>query len=453
VNELTSPSVTMSTTKQGRQRMRPMEARTAVSGSLGSALEYLDFALYGALSATLFPALFFNGLGSTGGLLASFATFGVGLAARPVGAIVFGYLGDRIGRKPILFITLLLMGSSSVLIGILPTGQGAGIATILVGLRFIQGFSLGGEATGTQIMMMEHSDKSRRGLLGALVMIGSPISQVLANLVLLGLSASLTTEQFQSWGWRVPFLCTVVIIVLAVFIRLKLEETPAFVSKQEVDLQIEKPRQNGLRVFVTHPRQVARMVLVWSSSALNFFLIAVYGLSYLPATTGMSSQVALTILMVANAVSVFFTLGGGFVSDRIGRKPVLYFGLGGSFIGIALFFTAVSSNVVTTGLIVTLVLCSIQFIQGAQPALFAEQFPTEVRFSGSAMSYTLANLLFSAPAPFIATALSAVGGAKLVMVFAFLVLIVSAVALWKTKDLRHLDLTAFTADERPKSRV
>ncbi|WP_171041468.1 MFS transporter [Sinomonas susongensis] len=424
-----------------------------MSGALGSALEYFDFALYGALSATLFPTLFFNNLGPTGGLLASFVTFGVGIAARPIGAIIFGHLGDRLGRKPILFATLLLMGGSSVLIGILPTGQGIGIAAVLVGLRFIQGLSLGGETSGNQIMTMEHSDKSRRGLLGSFNMIGSPISQVLANLVLVGLNSTLTTEQFASWGWRIPFLGSILIIVMAVFIRLKLEETPAFVTKQDAGVLAGKPQRSGLRVFATHPRQVALTTLAWGSSALCFFLIAVYGLSYLPATTGMSSQAALTILMIANGVSALFIIAGGFLSDRIGRKPVFFLGLVGSFVGIGLFFTVASSNVVITGLIVTLVLCSIQFLGGAQPALFAEQFPTEVRFSGSAMSYTLANLIFSAPGPFIATALSAVGGTKLVMLFAFLVTIASVVAVWKSKDGRRLDLATFTADEPAESKL
>ncbi|MDF3311223.1 MFS transporter [Rhodococcus sp. T2V] len=433
-----------------RKHSRPMEARAVVSGALGSALEYFDFAVYGALAATLFPTLFFHELGSTGALLASFATFGVGFVARPVGAIVFGHLGDRIGRKPILFATLLLMGGSSILIGLLPTGHGFGIAALLVGLRFIQGFSLGGEAIGNQLMTMEHGDKSRRGLLGAFIIMGSPISQVLANLVLVVLSTTLTDNQFETWGWRVPFLGSIIIVVVAVFIRLKIEETPAFVANKDIDLRVEKRRSAGLRVLATHPRQVSLLTLAWGGSSLSFYLIAVYGLSYLPKETGMSSQTAFVILMVANGASIFFALAGGFVCDRIGRKPVFLFGLTGCFVGITLFFTAAGSNPVTTGLIVTLVLCSIQFLSGAQPALFAEQFPTEVRFSGAAMSHTFSNLIFSAPSPFIAAALAAVGGTNLVMVFTLCVIIGSAVAVSKLQEGRHLDLADFTSDKKPQ---
>ena len=435
-----------------RKTSRPMEIRAVVSGALGSALEYFDFAVYGALAATLFPMLFFHELGSTGALLASFATFGVGFVARPVGAIVFGHLGDRIGRKPILFTTLVLMGGSSILIGVLPTGQGFGIAALLVGLRFVQGFSLGGEAIGNQLMTMEHGDKSRRGLLGSFIVMGSPVSQVLANLALVVLGATLTQDQFESWGWRVPFLGSIVIVIVAVFIRLKLEETPAFVVNKDIEERVVKPRSTGLRVLTTHPRKVALLTLAWGGSSLSFYLVAVYGLSYLPRETGMSSQTALVILMVANGVSVFSAVAGGLVCDRIGRKPVFLLGLAGCFTGMLLFFTLSGPNSVLTGSIITLVLSSIQFLSGAQPAMFAEQFPTEVRFSGAAMSHTFANLIFSAPAPFIAAALAAVGGTTLVLVFTLVVIIGSAYAVSTMQEGRHLELADFTTEALPATK-
>ena len=426
---------------------RGMELRAVVSGSLGSALEYFDFAVYGALSATLFPTLFFKDLGSTGALLASFATFGVGFVARPVGAIVFGHLGDRIGRKPVLFLTLMLMGVGSILIGLLPTGQGAFIAALLVGLRFVQGFSLGGEAIGNQLMSMEHSDKSRRGLMGSLIIMGSPISQVLANLLLFVLSATLTAEQFAAWGWRIPFLGSIVIIAVALYIRLKLEETPAFVEATiEAEAAHQKRPVGGLRVLRTHPRPVLLLLLAWAGTSVSFYLVAVFGLSYLPKETGMTSQTALLILVIANGVSVLFAIAGGIVSDRIGRKPVWYAGLAGCFIGILAFFTLIGNNAVIAGIIVTVILCSIQFLSGTQPALFAEQFSTEMRFSGAAIAHTFANLFFSAPAPFVATALVAVGGTGLVMAYTLLVLVVSAVAVSRLSDGRHLNLTDFTEE-------
>jgi MFS family permease len=307
----------------------------------------------------------------------------VGFAARPFGAIVFGHLGDKIGRKPVLFTTLMLMGGSSIVIGLLPTGQGVGIAIVLVGLRFLQGFSLGGEAIGNQVMTMEHGRRSRRGLLGSLIVVGSPISQVLANLTLLGLSVGLSGEAFASWGWRVPFLASILIVVIAVIIRLKLEETPVFIARKSVKEPKAKAQIGGLSVVRTHPRQVVLLVIAWGGPSFSFFVVAVYGLNYLTKTAGLPTDTSFLILMIANGASVLACIAGGVLSDRIGRKPVVYVGIVGAFMGIALFFTVAGPSIVATALIVALALSSIQFLCGAQPALFAEQFPTDVRFAGA----------------------------------------------------------------------
>ncbi|WP_129287430.1 MFS transporter [Streptomyces sp. GZWMJZ-114] len=437
---------------RGKRPLKSMEVRTVASGTLGSALEYFDFATYGVLSATVFPQLFFHQLGSTGGLLASFATFGVGVAARPLGAVLFGHLGDKIGRKPILFVTLALMGASSILIGFLPTGRGIGIAALLVALRFIQGVSLGGEATGGQILSVEHCDRSRRGLMGSFVVVGSPLSQVLGNLVIAALSASLSEDQFLSWGWRVPFIGSLVIVATAVFIRLKLEETPAFANDKDagaVTSADDGSRSAGIHVLKTHPRQVIGLMLAWAGTTLSFYLVAVYGLSYLPSATGMSDQTATVIMVVANGLSALFAIAGGYASDRIGRRNVWHIGLGGCFVGIVLFFTAAVANPVLSGAIVALVMCSIQFLSGAQPALFAEQFPTKVRFTGMALAYTGANVLFAAPAPFVAAGLTALGGGKLVMAVNLLVLVVSAVAVSTCREGGDRDLSSDMESVRP----
>ena len=422
-----------------------MEIRAVTSGALGSALEYFDFALYGVLSATLFPQLFFSDLGPTGSLLASFATFGVGFAARPLGALVFGYLGDRFGRKPILLTTLVMMGIASMSIGFLPAGQGIGVAAILVGLRFIQGVSLGGELVGNQLMTMEHGDQSRRGLLGSVITVGSPLSQVLANLALVALSTSLTTEQFESWGWRIPFLSSILLVVVAIFIRLKLEETPAFVAEEETRAAAPSAGGKGLAVLWSHPRTVITLILVWGGPALSFYLVAVYGLSHLTKNTGMSRDSGFLLLMIAIAVSIVGCLGGGWLSDRIGRKPVMVAGMFGCITGIAVFFPfSGPDHVVITGASMALVLTSIQVMAGVQPALFAEQFPTEVRFSGAALSHSISNLIFASPSAFVAAALGAVGGTGLVAGFTLAILVVSTIAVTRTRDGRHLDLAAYT---------
>ena len=436
-------TVTDSTAVRGSKRM---QRRAVVSGTLGSALEWFDFAVYGALSATIFPALFFSDLGEGGALLASFASFGVGFVARPLGGVLFGYLGDRIGRRPVLLTTFVLMGLSSVIIGLLPTGQGFAIAAILVGLRFLQGFSLGGEATGGQLMSMEHTVNDRRGLMGAFINVGSPLSQVVANLVLVVLTAVMSEEAWLSWGWRIPFLASILLVAIGVYIRLKLEETPAYVVQKE---RVEKP-VNGLMVLRTQPLRVLQLTLAWGGSALTFYLVAVYGLNFLTAQGGLDSSTSFMILMVGNGVSVAFGLLGGHVSDKIGRKRVIIIGSIGCFVAISLFFTvAATGNIPISLLLVVLALSSVQFGYGAQPAFFAEQFPTATRFSGSALSLTMANLIFAAPAPLVAAALTeATGGPTAVVLITLGIIVISLVALATTRDNRHVDLATYTVEKR-----
>jgi MFS family permease len=424
------------------KRSKRMQTRAVASGALGSALEWFDFAVYGALSATIFPALFFSDLGATGALLASFATFGVGFVARPLGGIVCGYFGDKYGRRPVLLATFIGMGASSVIIGLLPTGQGAAIAVILVSMRFIQGFSLGGEATGAQLMTMEHTVGNRRGIMGAFINVGSPLSQVLGNLTLTLLTVTLTTEQFQSWGWRLPFILSLLLVAVGVYIRLKLEETPAFVVRKAV-ADTKKPN-NGLRVLRTQPLRVVQLLLAWGGPALTFYLVAVYGLSYLTTQGGIAQSDGFVILMVANGISVLFGLFGGWLSDRVGRKVVLNIAYVGCFLGVALFFpTADTGNVFLATLVVILALSSVQFGYGAQPAFFAEQFPTGTRFSGSALALTLSNLIFAAPAPFVAAALAGTGGSMAVVLTTLGIIVMSAIVLATVRESRHVDLATY----------
>lgn len=424
---------------------RGMQRRAAASGALGSALEWFDFAVYGALSATLFPVLFFADLGDQGAILASFATFGIGFVARPLGAIVFGYLGDRMGRRPVLLFTLVLMGLASVAIGILPTGQGVVVASILVGLRFLQGFSLGGEATGAGLVTMEHAAPNRRGLFGSLTTVGSPLSQVLANLTLLVLSSQLSEEAWQSWGWRVPFFLGILLVATGMYIRLRLEETPAFVVQQE---SAERPA-NGLMVLKTHPVRVLQLTFGWAGVTLTFYLIAVFGLSYLSGTVGMPANQTFSILMIANGVSVLAGLLGGRTSDHIGRKRVLIMGAIGCVIGVALFFPAANTGqFVPSLLVITLALSSVQFAFGAQPAFFAEQFPTAMRYSGSALALTFSNLVFAAPAPLVAAALVQSGHTEWVLWLTLGALALALFCLFTTKDNSSVDLAHYTEPKR-----
>lgn len=432
-----------------KARSNRMEIRAAASGTFGSALEFFDFAIYGALAASLFPQLFFSDLGSSGALIASFATFGVGFVARPLGAIVFGHLGDRFGRRPVLYITLAAMGLASFIIGLLPTGQGAAVASILVALRFIQGFSLGGEHAGNQLMVMEHGRGNRRGLLGSFVAVGSPISQVVANLTLVVLTSVLSTQQWETWGWRIPFLASLAIVAIAAFIRVKLTETPAFVANQGEDeaQPSTRPKALGIRVVLTQPRQVIQLVFLWGGFSLCFYLTAVYGLTLLTSQGDLATDVTFTILLIANAISIPACLAGGFLSDRVGRKRTIIGAQIGCAIGITLLFVlAPTGSVLPIAIAITLGLSSIQVAAGTQPAFFAERFPTESRFSGVAISHTFANLLFAAPAPMVATALASAGGNQAVMWFALGAMGLSAISIATISDRTGVNLTAVTAE-------
>ncbi|MCG2623683.1 MFS transporter [Arthrobacter sp. I2-34] len=427
---------------------KKQERRAVASGALGSALEWFDFAVYGALSATLFPALFFSNLGEGGALLASFATFFVGFLARPLGAFVCGWAGDRFGRRPVLLGSFIAMGIASLIIGLLPTGQGLVIATILVLMRFVQGFSLGGEATGAQLMTMEHAVGSRRGILGSFMNIGSPISQVLANVTLAVLSTTLSQADWEAWGWRVPFIAAIGLVIVGLYIRLKLEETRAFKVQQEaVKREAGEKKVNGLAVLKSQPLTVVKLVLHWAPFAQTFYIVAIYGLSYMTKQGGFSSGDGFMTLMIANFVSIFAGVFGGWTSDRLGRKPIMYIGCAIMFVGVLAFFPSVNSGSIVLAIIAaTIALSGVQLGFGAQPAFFAEQFPTATRFTGSALALTFSGLIFAAPAPYLAAALAQTGPNSywLVMGVNLAVIVMSVVVTRTLTDKnRHRDLAAY----------
>ncbi|MBM7365401.1 MFS transporter [Gordonia hydrophobica] len=426
----------------GATQVTVMSKRAVVSGTLGSALEYFDFTVYGLLAATLFPKLFFHDLGPSAGLLASFATFGAGFLARPLGAIVFGHLGDKYGRRPVLHLTLLLMGVSSVVIGLLPTGQGIVIASILVGLRFLQGFSLGGEATGSQLMVMEHAPSNRRGFFGSIPSSGSPISQVCANLLLVLLTSVLTEQQWESWGWRLPFLMSIAIVAVAAVVRMKLDETPVFtVVKDDVQQAGAIERDSGLGVVAAFPKTVFLLTLAWGGVLSTFYLVTVYGLSLMKSEGGMQSNTAFLILVVGSALAVPACLFGGWISDRVGRRKTILTALAGCAIGMGAFFSFMHfGSVPLVGLAVIIAMCSTQLAGGPYAAFYAEQFPTKYRFSGSAISITFSNLVFSAPAPFVATALADSFGIYAVMALTLVIIALSAFVITRLREGGGIDL-------------
>lgn len=441
-------------TDSSEEKPSRFERRAVVSGTLGSAMEYFDFAIYGALSATIFPKLFFSDLGTTGGLIASFATFGVGFFARPLGALAFGHFGDRYGRLPALYVSIMLMGLCSAIIGLLPTGKGAFVAALLVALRFVQGFSLGGETSGNQLMVIEHGRADRRGFLASFVVMGSPLSQVIANLTLMLLTSVLTTSQWESWGWRVPFVASLALVAVAMFMRLKLEETPAFAAqkkaREEAGVDAADVKEGGIHVLRKRPMEIARLAIILGGPAFSFYLVAVFGLHLLTSNYGMSSNSTFAIVMLANCISVPACLFGGWISDRTGRRGPFLAGLATNFVGVLLFFVfAPGANFFLITAAGALALCSVQYLSAIYPALMAERFPTGERYSGSALSFAFSNLFFSAPAPIVAALLDSNFGPFSVLVVALTLIGISFLVAFTLKDRSHVDLVEFREEVEP----
>jgi MFS family permease len=426
----------------------PMARKAAVSSAMGSALEWLDFTAYGAISATVLPGLFFPTMDENSALLASFATFGVGFFARPAGGIVMGALGDRLGRKNVLLFTFILMGLASFLIGIMPVYASIGVwaPILIVLLRFIQGFALGGESTGAQLFAMEHAPSDRRGLFGAFTNMAAPASQVLANGLLFFITSVLTKEQFTSFGWRIPFLISVLLVILGVYIRFKVDETPAFQKlKEKEENAIPSAGEPVVKrnVLKTHGRHVLRLLLFWAAPASCYYVVTVFSVSYLTKTIGVPNQTAFMCLMAANVVAIATTCIGGAASDRFGRKPPLIVtSLTMLAIAFVYFPMLHTGNAFLIFLAMSVFAGSIQAQSGILPSFFAEHFPTAVRYSGSALAYTGANLLFAGPTPFVAAWLMQTFGGQVWIITAMcvIVILISFVALLMSPETRNYDL-------------
>jgi MFS family permease len=416
--------------------MSSMAARAAMSSIAGSALEWLDFAAYSALAATVLPQLFFNNADPALASMLALATLSVGFVARPAGGLVCGYLGDRLGRKATLIFTFLLMGIASFLIGILPTyaSIGAWAPAALVSLRFLQGFALGGEVTGSQLMTMEHAPPQRRGFYGSLVAMGSPLAQVLANGMLFVIAASMTSGQFNRYGWRLPFLMSVLLVGVGLYVRIRVTETPLFDAARKI--RQSAPGGNSSVSSKLHVPTVLRLLAVWTAVAVGFFMASVFAISFMTRTLGVPKQSAFAILIVAHLASMVAIGLGGSLCDRIGRKTTMLIASRILLVAMLGFFPLImTAQPLLMGLAVVLLLCAVQMHAGVQPAWFAEQFPTEVRYIGSALVYTLPNIVGSA-APFAATWLQAhANGANwLIVATAVLLCLISMAAVYASPE-------------------
>jgi metabolite-proton symporter len=396
--------MTTSTPVEEPETVRSQRRRAVVASTVGTAIEWYDFFLYGTAAALVFPHIFFPGSSTYVGVLASFGTQFVGFAARPIGAAIFGHFGDRVGRKSTLVMTLLLMGVSTFLIGLLPGYASIGFAAplLLVLLRVIQGIGVGGEWGGSVLLSMEWGSKRRRGLMASWPQLGVPLG-LLASTGMVKLMSSASGGGFESWGWRVPFLASVVLIGIGMYVRLRVLESPAF---QEVKQEREVVRMPVLSVLRDQPREVLTSAFVRLSEQAPFYLFITFVLTYGTEKVGLEKEELLNDTLIAAAVGLISVPLWGHVSDLIGRR--LTYGIGIACVGVFAFpyFAMLDSG--SYGLVLAAIVLSLFFhdIQyGPQAALIAESFGANVRYSGAGLGYQLASVIAGGPAPLIAAAI------------------------------------------------
>jgi len=388
---------------RGEEVMRRSQVRRAlVAGTVGTSIEWYDFFLYGTAAALVFPSLFFPGASAYAGTLASFGTYAVGFAARPVGAAIFGHWGDRIGRKATLISTLLLMGVASALIGVLPTFDSIGFwaPTLLVLLRVLQGIGVGGEWGGSVTLTMEWGNPRRRGLMGSWPQVGVPIGLLLSTGAV-SLCSHLTGASFETWGWRIPFLASVLLIGVGLWVRLGVLESPLFAKELEKK-SVEK--QPTLEVIKRNPREIILSALLRMSEQMPFYIFTAFVLAYGTEDLGFSKGFITNSVMAAAALSLFMVPFFGHLSDRFGRKRVYMAGAIATGLWAIPYFLMLDSKVgllVFVAIFLSLIPHDAQY--GPQAALIAESFTTRLRYSGAGMGYQLASVVAGGPAPLLAT--------------------------------------------------
>ncbi len=410
----------------------PNEERRVLAATLvGTAIEWYDFFIYAQAAGLYLAAVFFSGLAQDNpglALILSFATVGISFLFRPLGAIVCGWLGDRYGRKFVLVLTLLLMGASTTLIGLLPGYAAIGIwaPIALIALRIVQGFSAGGEWGGAALLAVEHAPAHRRSLFGSFPQIGVPLGLLLATGVTLLITLLIGKQAYAEWGWRIPFVLSFLLIVVGVLIRRGVEESPVFTELAQRRKEASAPLGELVR---RHPRTVLQAALVFIANNAAGYLLIAFLISYGQRTLGFSGPETLLAGVVAAVAWVVFTLLGGHLGDRIGRVRTFQIG----YVLLALWaipmwfvFDTGSIGLFLLGLVVLALPLGLTY--GPQAALYAEMFPASVRYSGVSVSYALGAILGGAFAPMIAQ--SIIAQTQTAWLIGLYIVILCAISLW-----------------------
>lgn len=390
---------------QGTAPRQPSHRLAGISSMVGTTIEWYDFFIYGAAAALIFNKLFFPNLDPMSGVLAAFATYAVGFIGRPLGGIVFGHFGDKVGRKSMLLLTLLLMGVPTVLIGLLPTYESIGYwaAFLLVILRFVQGMAMGGEWGGAVLMAVEHAPEGKKGFWGSLPQASAGGGLMLASMAL-WLVSLMPEPILFSWGWRLPFLASILLLGVGWYIRVKVPESPDF---EKVKAQSKEIKVPALQVFKNHPKQVLTIIIARAAENAWFYMASTFALAYTTTQLGIPRQEILFATICGAGAIMLMTPLCGHLSDKVGQRNMFMFGLLVLALYCYPFFSMLNTKdplLVWTAIVLAIgVVFPIMYAPQAQ--LFARQFPAEIRYSGISISVQFAGVLGMAAVAILCTCL------------------------------------------------
>jgi metabolite-proton symporter len=436
----------MSTARNVAPKAPSSVRKVIVASLIGTSLEWYDFFIYGTAAALVFNELFFPSFEPLVGTLLAFTTYAVGFIARPLGGLIFGHYGDRIGRKNVLVVTLLLMGIATFLIGLMPTYATIGVwaPILLVALRFLQGLGLGGEWGGAVLMTLESGGPNRRGLNASWPQVGVPLGLLLANGVLSLMSALTDEPGFLSWGWRVPFLLSGLLVLVGLWIRMTIAESPLF---REVEESHTKAGAPILEVLRHYPKQVLLAVGARVGVDVAFYTFVLFITTYVATYLKLPRNYALNAVLIAAAVQVLLIPFFGNLSDRFARRPVYLAGAIGAAIWVFVFFAMLDTGqfaLIVLATVVALILHAAMY--GPQAAFISEMFPTRVRYTGASMGYQLAGIIGGALAPIISVALlDRFGTSIAVSVYAVIMLLITIICVLLAPETSKIDLHADSA--------
>ncbi|RKW71896.1 MFS transporter [Galactobacter caseinivorans] len=444
-------SATPALTPQRRAEQRKVLAGTLV----GTSIEWYDFFIYAQAAGLVLAPLFLAPLSTQNPGLAqilSFATIGISFLFRPLGAIVAGHLGDKLGRKKMLVLTLILMGASTALIGLLPTYAqiGVGAPILLILLRILQGFSAGGEWGGAALMAVEHAPKGKRGLFGAYPQIGVPIGMILATLVLWVLRTTLGAQAFLEWGWRLPFLFSIVLVFVGWIIRRAVEESPVFAELQDRKRESSAPLK---QLFKNHTKEVILAALIFISNNAAGYLLIAFFISYVSKTLKQPLDSVLLVTALASTGWLIFTLVGGWLSDKIGRVRTFQIGYVLVLLWVIPMWFLIDTGSLPLYFVAAFVLTiGLGLSYGPQAALYSEMFPAHVRYSGVSIGYALGAILGGAFAPMISEAiLNATGKSWYIGIYMAGITVISLIAVSLVKDRPDRPLGVAAEDRLTKA--